>query len=128
MILLDTSAWIEYLRATGSEVNVRVRAALLDGGIAVTDPVVMEVLAGARSEEDLRRLSALLGRCAAQPCVSADYRVAAEIRRACRVSGASVRNSLDCLIAAVAIRRGIPLLHADRDFETIANHSALELA
>lgn len=128
MILLDTSAWVHYLRASGSPVDERVAEALRRDDVATTDPIVMEVFAGACSDEDLRRLSALFGRCEAAPCVSADYLVAAEIRRAARRAGASVRNSLDCLIAAVAIRAGIPLLHADRDFETIARHSSLQLA
>lgn len=128
MILLDTSAWVEYLRASGSVIDARVSNALYHGDIATTDPVVMEVFAGARSDEDLRRLSALLGRCAAVPCATEDYLVAAEIRRAARRAGVSVRNSLDCLIAAVAIRAGASLLHSDRDFETIARYSALELA
>jgi predicted nucleic acid-binding protein len=97
VILLDTSAWVEFLRATGSEVNGR-------------------------------RLNALMGRCAAVPCISEDYRIAAEIRRATRRAGASVRSSLDCLIAAVAIRADMSLLHADRDFEAIARHSTLQLA
>ena len=60
MILADTSAWIEYDRATGSAVDLRLRDLIAaDGPIAVTEPVIMEVLAGARSdarEADLRRL------------------------------------------------------------------------
>jgi predicted nucleic acid-binding protein len=57
VILADTSAWVEYDRSTGSAAEERLIAA--DGPVAVTEPVVMEVLAGARSdkrEDDLRRL------------------------------------------------------------------------
>jgi len=60
VILADTSAWVEYDRATGSQVDLRLRDLIAaDGPIAVTEPVIMEVLAGARSdarETDLRRL------------------------------------------------------------------------
>ena len=60
MILADTSAWVEYDRATGSVVDLRLAGLIAAGGpVAVTEPVIMEVLAGARSdarEADLRRL------------------------------------------------------------------------
>jgi predicted nucleic acid-binding protein len=60
MILADTSAWVEYDRATGSAVDRRLMTLIAaDGPLAVTEPVVMEVLAGARDdrrEADLRRL------------------------------------------------------------------------
>ena len=60
MILADTSAWVEYDRATGSPVHRRVVDLITaDGPLSVTEPVIMEVLAGARSEQrefDLRRL------------------------------------------------------------------------
>jgi len=60
MILADTSAWVEYDRATGSAVDQRLSGLIeTDGAVAVTEPIVMEVLAGARTDEresDLRRL------------------------------------------------------------------------
>jgi predicted nucleic acid-binding protein len=60
MILAETSAWVEFGRATGSRVDERVAALIGDDGpLAVTEPVLMEVLAGARTEareDDLRRL------------------------------------------------------------------------
>jgi predicted nucleic acid-binding protein len=63
MILADTSAWVEYDRATGSAVDLRLTELIAtDGPVAVTEPVIMEVLAGARTdarEADLRRLRPL---------------------------------------------------------------------
>jgi predicted nucleic acid-binding protein len=51
VILADTSAWVEYDRATGSATDRRLSELIATGGpIAVTEPVVMEVLAGARSD------------------------------------------------------------------------------
>ena len=46
MTMIDTSAWIEFLRDTGSPVCDRVDA-LVEGEFAVCEPVVMELLAGA---------------------------------------------------------------------------------
>ena len=61
MILVDTSAWIEFLRATGSEAHLRLRSALEDGvELAGTDVIVMELLAGARDEADRDRLRRLV--------------------------------------------------------------------
>ena len=49
MILADTSAWVEYDRATGSATDLRLSELIAaDGPVAVTEPVIMEVVAGAR--------------------------------------------------------------------------------
>ena len=50
MILADTSAWVEFLRGTGSETNLRLRGLLEDDELSTTDVVLMEVLAGARDD------------------------------------------------------------------------------
>ena len=129
MILLDTSAWVEFLRATGSSVHLRVRSALeQDVELASTDVVVMEVLAGARDDRDrdeLRRL--LYGRTLLAVEGPSDYEQAAELYRTCRRHGETPRKLTDCLIAAVAIRNDAELLHADADFLAIARHAPLRL-
>ena len=83
MILADTSAWVEYDRATGSAVDLRLRDLIAAGGpIAVTEPVIMEVLAGARNdarEADLRRLLLRFHLCQFDP--AADFEGAARIYR-----------------------------------------------
>lgn len=57
-----------------------------------------------------------------------DFEEAAAIYRRCRRAGATIRSTTDRLIAAVAIRAGVPLLAADRDFARIAEHTDLVLA
>ncbi len=129
MILADTSAWIEYLRKTGSDVNVRLRESLRGGAIATTDVVLMEVLAGARSDSHRQELRRLLGACELLATEGpVDYERAAELHRACRRGGETIRTLLDCLLAAVAIRHDLPLLHADADFDAIARHAPLAIA
>jgi predicted nucleic acid-binding protein len=127
LILVDTSAWVEFLRDTGSAVCGRVEA-LLDDDIAVCDAVRMEVLAGARDEQHLAALRGLLARASVVPTTPGDYEEAAALYRACRREGETVRRILDCLIAAVAIRTAVPVLHADADFEALARHTALRVA
>jgi predicted nucleic acid-binding protein len=130
LILIDTSAWVEFLRATGSAVHLRLRAALEQNvELASTDVVVMEVLAGARDDHDrdeLRRLLYGLTLLAVQG--PDDFEQAAELYRACRAHGETPRKLTDCLIAAVAIRNDAEVLHADADFLTIARHAPLRLA
>lgn len=126
MILIDTSAWVEFLRDTGSPVCSRVDEILGDE-IAVCDPVRMEVLAGARSERHLSDLRRLLARGSLIPTGILDYDEAASIYRTCRRSGETVRKLIDCLIASVAIRTDSSILHADVDFDVIARHCALRI-
>ena len=61
MIVIDTSAWIEFLRDTGSPVCKLVDRSL-NKEIAVSDPIRMELLAGARNEQHLEQLRGLLAR------------------------------------------------------------------
>jgi hypothetical protein len=127
VILVDTSAWVEFLRDTGSPVCVRVDQ-LLDGDLATCHPVRMEVLAGARDERHLDDLRRLLARATVLPTDPVDYEEAAALYRACRRGGETVRKLIDCLIAAVAIRADVPVLHADTDFDLLARHGALRIA
>jgi len=126
VILVDTSAWVEFLRDTGSGVCRRVET-LLSGDIGVCDPVRMEVLAGARDDLHLHQLRRLLARATELPTGSAHYEHAAGLYRSCRRAGDTPRRLVDCLIAAVAISAGVPVLHADSDFELLARHTTLEV-
>jgi predicted nucleic acid-binding protein len=119
LILIDTSAWIEFLRDTQSPVCERVDA-LLASRIATCDAVRMEVLAGARDQEHLEQLRRLLARATLLPTESIDFDTAAAVYRSCRSQGKTVRKLIDCLIAAVAIRANVPVLHMDQDFTAIA--------
>ena len=126
MILIDTSAWVEFLRDTESVICDRVDA-LLDDEIATCHPVRMEVLAGARNEQHLGDLRGLLARGSLLPTEPTDYEEAAALYRTCRRGGETVRKLIDCLIAATAIRSAIPILHSDNDFDVLARHTALSI-
>ena len=129
MTLIDTSAWVEYLRATGSEAHRTVRQLLeADAEVQTTDAVVMEVLAGARDDDGLTRLRRLIARCQYVPVEGlGDYEAAASLYRHCRRAGSTVRALTDCLIAAVALRSDLAVLHSDRDFDLIASHTGLKI-
>jgi predicted nucleic acid-binding protein len=122
VILVDTSAWVEFDRATGSPVDRRLTALIAEGGdIAVTEPVVMEVLAGARDERrhaDLQRLMTVPRLVCFDPVV--DFEAAARIYRTCRRAGVTPRGMVDCMIASVAHRERADLLTADADLVRVA--------
>jgi predicted nucleic acid-binding protein len=129
VILADTSAWVEYDRATGGAVDQRVAELIAaDGPLMVTQPVVMEVLAGARDdarENDLRRLLLRMGLLAFD--AATDFDAAARIYRRCRRSGITPRGMIDCMIAAVAWRHGAALLCRDAELDRVANVIGIDL-
>ncbi len=129
MILADTSAWVEHDRATGSAVDRRLSQLISkDGPVAVTEPVMMEVLAGARDEvrqHELRRL--LLRFEMLRFDVVVDFDAAVTIYRRCRGQGVTPRGLIDCMIASVASRHGAVLLAHDADLARIALVMDLEL-
>ena len=129
MILVDTSAWIEFDCATSSAVDRRLTGLISgDGAIAVTEPIIAEVLAGARTDDRERSLRRLLGRCDLLNFDSVvDFDGAVAVYRTCRQAGVTPRGLLDCMIAAVAIRHDVPLLAWDADIVRIADVTSLRL-
>jgi predicted nucleic acid-binding protein len=123
VILADTSAWVEYDRSTGSAVEQRIAELIAtDGPLAITEPVLMEVLAGARDDQREVRLRRLLTRCALlafDPVV--DFEGAVRIYRRCRAQGVTPHGLLDCMIASVAWRRQATLLAHDVDLARVAS-------
>jgi predicted nucleic acid-binding protein len=130
VILVDTSAWVEFDRATGSAIDVYLTSLIEDTDeVAVTEPVIMEVIAGARDdsrERALRRLMLSFELVRFDAVV--DFDGAARIYRRCRRAGVTPRGFVDCMIAAVASRRDLPLLSADVDQERIAAIVGLTIA
>ncbi|AEG94796.1 type II toxin-antitoxin system VapC family toxin [Ramlibacter tataouinensis] len=123
-MIADSSAWIEYLRATGSAAHLRLRQALERlQPVLMLDVIYQEVLQGAGNLQQFMQLQVMLDAAPSwmpsDPCETA--RQAALLFARCRWSGITPRSPNDCLIAACAIEAGEPLLHADRDFELIAS-------
>lgn len=113
---------MEYLRDTGSTACrelARLLAADSDS-VVITEPVAMELLAGARATS-LPVLELLV---AGLPVVSvdpvADFPAAAAVYRAARSHGRTVRSLVDCLIAVVAVRSDVELVHRDADYDVLA--------
>ena len=129
MTLPDTSAWIEYLRRTESHIDLRLDHLITAGApIAVTEPVEMEVLVGARSPRVRREQQELLRSFTWLPFVTAtDFAGAVALYDRCRREGITPRGMIDCMIAAVGLRHDVVVLTADRDLARIAEVTGLRL-
>ncbi len=87
---------------------------------------MMELLSGPTSEDVAARRHRFLLRFTVQPLLTIDDTLtAAAIQRRCRRSGVTVRSMIDCLVAAVAMRLDLPVLHQDIDFDRIASVAPL---
>ena len=129
MILVDTSALLPFLAGRSTRASEAVADALAEGlEIALTPIVVQEILQGAREEREWRRLrSYLLTQAILSPRdPMATHVAAARIYYDCRRRGLTVRSTLGCVVAQIALEHGVPLLHDDRDFEAIARVRALK--
>ncbi|MCE2529821.1 MAG: PIN domain nuclease [Acidimicrobiia bacterium] len=125
MLIADTSAWIEFLRATGSFPAGRLRQAISTKEVIVIDAILLEVMAGARRDAVARTQRLLEAQHMEALSSKLDWLDAATIYRELRWRGVTVRSQIDALIAAVAIRLDVPVLHHDRDFGYIARHTPL---
>ena len=120
MILVDTSVWIDWLRGTATE-EVRALEGILDGGLpfGITGVIYQEILQGADSAASLQRLGDYFGsqRFYHPEDPVATHRRAAELYQVCRNRGITIRSTIDCLIAQIALDYELMLLHSDRDFD-----------
>ena len=127
MLVADTSAWVDFLKGTGSPPAVRLRRAISEREVVVIDPILLEVMAGVRRDA-VARTQRLLEAQQLEPLFpKLDWVDAATIYRELRWRGVTVRSQIDALIAAVAIRLDVPVLHHDRDFTQIAQHTPLRI-
>lgn len=123
MYLVDTSAWIDLFRQRNTA-PARMLRALLDQRLTygITGVIYQEVLQGASSEADYRRLRDYLGTQRFYHPMNPvrSYAEAAHLYARCRRQGVTIRSTVDCLIARIAIEHKLLLLHGDKDFAQLA--------
>lgn len=122
MYLVDTSVWIEFFQKPAKRAN------FIDLEEVVTClPVIQEVLQGFRDESAFRiaREAMFSFPIVESPLTQGVYEQAIDLYRNARRSGKTVRSSVDCLIAACALRHDLIVLHKDRDYDAIGAISAL---
>ncbi len=94
--------------------------------LALCGIVLTETLQGIRDDNQYLLVKAYLRPLILLPMDERIFVLAAEVYRQLRGQGLTIRKTNDCIIAATAIAHGVPLLHNDRDFETLSRHSTLE--
>jgi hypothetical protein len=124
VILIDTSVWIEVFRAR-RPLDLQATVDLDD--VVTCLPIVQEILQGFREENAYRRArDAMLSFPMVESPLGSDvFLEAVGLYRAARRGGRTVRSSVDCLIAACAIRHDLEVVHRDRDFAVLSQISAL---
>ena len=124
MILVDTSVWIEVFRRS-SPLDLEAIASLDE--VVTCLPVIQEVLQGFREERGYRIARDAMHHFPVleSPMEASLFDEAVGLYRAARRSGVTIRSSVDCLIAACAIRHDLEVLHRDRDFAGLARVSPL---
>ena len=129
-VLVDTSAWIEFVRGTRSRVAQALERLLVDDApIVVTGLVVAELLRGCRDDDEAAQLcDVLAGFPWVEPSYPRTYQHAAELHRRARSRGAAGASTVDCVLAALAIDNRLAVLHRDRDFDQLARVSELVVA
>jgi predicted nucleic acid-binding protein len=124
VILVDTSVWVEFFRKPQ---GIDLPAVLDLEEVVTCLPVLQEVLQGFREEGAfvLARDSMLALPMVEAPLRQELFEEAVALYRRARAAGVTVRSSVDCLIAACALRHGLTVLHRDRDFGLLARVSPL---
>ena len=125
VVLVDTSVWVDVFRRPA---RIDLSAAIDFDEVVTCLPVVQEVLQGFRDEQAFHVAREAMY---ALPIVESPLRPgvfdeAVDLYRAARRIGVTVRSSVDCLIAACAIRHGLVVLHRDRDFDLLSKASPLQ--
>jgi predicted nucleic acid-binding protein len=125
MLLIDTSVWIKLFRNPDGDFKQTLIEAIDGKDYYLSRFTQTELLQGSRNEREWTELNSYLStQDYIDPGVQS-WSHAARIYYELRRQGTTVRNTIDCLIAASAIEHDLLLLHDDRDFEAIALATAL---
>ena len=129
MIVVDTTVWIDFFEGRGSRFDEHLTTLIASGApVALTDLIYGEILQGIADQLLYERTRDLLQ---AHPIFLvrglATFERAANIYRACRKRGLTVRKTADCVIAATCLEADAELYHNDRDYDAIAKVGALRI-
>ena len=126
MVLVDTTVWIDFFAARSS-VHVTALENLIRNreDIGICGIILTEVLQGIRDNTEFTKTRDLFNNLLFLPMPYPVFLRAAGIYRDLRRKGITIRKSVDCMIASVAIENNIALLHNDKDFAPIEKHCGL---
>ena len=128
-MLVDTSAWIEAFKYQLTPYRTIISDHITSGGLIYTCPIIVQEVLQGVLQKDYAKTKGALASCV---LLSFDFQFqmaedASTIYRRCRAKGITIRKANDCLIAHYAISYGLPLLHKDKDFNSIAQVHPLKI-
>lgn len=125
MVLVDTSVWVEFFKKSPT---ITIPKEMIPS-IAVCPPIVQEVLQGIRDDGIQAGVqeSLLSFKIAGERMELDTYIEASNIYRSGRRRGITIRSSVDCLIAAIALKEKLQIWHRDRDFAEIAKFTEIKI-
>lgn len=128
MLIVDTSVWIDFLRGEKTKTCETLRELISsEEEIHITEIILTEILQGIKDDR-LYHITKeyLLYFPVLKPKGIETYIRASEIFRDCRKKGKTVRKTIDCIIASIAIENEATIIHKDHDFEIISECSELK--
>lgn len=128
MIMVDTSAWIEYFKNSTNQAVKNVDYCLQHNLIAMGDLIYCEIMQGIKDKKERDQLSSLLLSLPKFDMVGFEIAAkSAENYRRLRFKGITVRKTIDVLIATFCIEKKFQIIHNDRDFDVMSDHLGLEI-
>ena len=128
MVIVDTSAWVEYFRGGEPAVVEKVDRCLAEDLVGIGDLIYCEIMQGLFSPRQRREVPTLLLSLPRLKMVGfAIAEKSAANYRLLRSRGITVRKTIDLLIGTFCAENGHPLVHHDRDFDLMAPHIGLAI-
>lgn len=129
MIVVDSSVWIDFFHGVSTPEVERLDGLFGVTPLAIGDLILVEVMQGFRTDQDVATARQLFRSLALLPMLGGSNAwKAAENYRQLRRKGITVRKTIDGIIATACIEANLPLLFSDRDFQPYVEHLGLELA
>lgn len=126
MVLIDTSTWIHYFNRSNNATFQEVGELIRQDQVVTCGPVITEILSGAKNQKDSKLLREQFKLLPFLGLEQKDFYEAGELRAKLKGRGYVIK-TVDALIAHLALREGVELLHHDSDFNFIARHTPLKI-
>lgn len=127
-VLVDSSVWIDFFRGREAPHTAILKEWIIEGErVCLCGLILTEVLRGIADERQFQETRACLAVLEILPMTTPTFERATDLDRTLRKRGTPIRNTMDTLIAAVAIEHNVPLLHNDRDFDRILQVVPLQI-
>jgi predicted nucleic acid-binding protein len=128
LIVVDSSVWIDFFNGKVTPQTSKLLSLLGNEPLLVGDLILCEILQGARSEAQARRLEQELRKFELLPMLNPELAIAAAKNyRLLRSEGITIRKTVDLIIGTFCIAHGHTLLHDDRDFSPMETHLGLKI-